>query len=46
MLVRIWLKDGNYIDVPRDEARHWLEDPEFDHSEPILAEDGKTEDDS
>lgn len=41
-MVRLWYKDGNYMDVKCEDAWIYEMDPELDHTEVIeRGEDGK-----
>ena len=43
-MVRLWYKDGTYMDVPRNQVEYYDSDPEFDHSE-YLTEAAEDDDD-
>ena len=34
-MIRIWFKDGNYMDVPRGEAHRYHNQPDYDRSEDL-----------
>ena len=41
-MIRLWYRDGSYMDVTASEAVHYESDPEWDHSEDLnVEENGK-----